>query len=235
MLRACAGRRSTARGSADRFAWQTTRRPTPSSPDGRQVFHDEPSTTVSKLGLRSKQDRQAVGNMEGMQREDLERMLFFEEAKKQAEADVKKDPANGQALTRWGGSLLELAHFRQGAEAYEMIEQAVEKFQAALKLNPKKHDALWCLGNAFTSQGFLNTDSARAQSFFDQAADCFRKALAEEPTNDVYKKALDMTSKAPQLHAELQKQLQTQQIVQVRAGLPPLPAPHSALRGDRLA
>mmetsp|Transcript_14878 Transcript_14878/g.38165 ORF Transcript_14878/g.38165 Transcript_14878/m.38165 type:complete len:205 (-) Transcript_14878:41-655(-) len=156
--------------------------------------------------------------MEGMQREDLERMLFFEEAKKQAEADVKKDPANGQALTRWGGSLLELAHFRQGAEAYEMIEQAVEKFQAALKLNPKKHDALWCLGNAFTSQGFLNTDSARAQSFFDQAADCFRKALAEEPTNDVYKKALDMTSKAPQLHAELQKQLQTQQIVQQAQG-----------------
>eukprot|EP00873_Tetraselmis_striata_P045540 jgi/Tetstr1/465804/TSEL_010425.t2 len=175
-------------------------------------------STATRLGLRSKQDRQAVGNMEGMQREDLERMLFFEEAKKQAEADVKKDPANGQALTRWGGSLLELAHFRQGAEAYEMIEQAVEKFQAALKLNPKKHDALWCLGNAFTSQGFLNTDSARAQSFFDQAADCFRKALAEEPTNDVYKKALDMTSKAPQLHAELQKQLQTQQIVQAQGG-----------------
>ena len=28
-----------------------------------------------------------------------------------------------QALTRWGGALLELAHFRQGSEAYELIQQ----------------------------------------------------------------------------------------------------------------
>jgi Plant specific mitochondrial import receptor subunit TOM20 len=28
-----------------------------------------------------------------------------------------------QALTRWGGALLELAHFRQGVEAYEMIDE----------------------------------------------------------------------------------------------------------------
>lgn len=28
-----------------------------------------------------------------------------------------------QALTKWGGALLELAHFRQGGEAAEMIEE----------------------------------------------------------------------------------------------------------------
>ena len=28
-----------------------------------------------------------------------------------------------QALTKWGGALLELAHFRQGGEAADMIEE----------------------------------------------------------------------------------------------------------------
>lgn len=37
--------------------------------------------------------------------------------------------AGVQALTKWGGALLELAHFRQGGEAYEMIEEAIAKFE----------------------------------------------------------------------------------------------------------
>lgn len=34
----------------------------------------------------------------------------------------------------------------------------------------------------------------------------------QDPTSDVYKKALEMTSKAPGLHAELQKQLREAQV-----------------------
>mmetsp|Transcript_7499 Transcript_7499/g.21215 ORF Transcript_7499/g.21215 Transcript_7499/m.21215 type:complete len:207 (+) Transcript_7499:222-842(+) len=157
---------------------------------------------------------------DGIPKEDLERMLFFDEARKQAQADLKKDPKNAAAFTRLGGALLELAHFRSGNEAYEMIEQAVSKFQSALKINEKKHDALWCLGNAYTSQGFLNTDSGKAQEFFLMAAECFKKAVAEDPNNEVYKKALDMSAKAPQLHAELQKQLHAQQAIQQSQGQP---------------
>ena len=143
--------------------------------------------------------------------EDFERYMFFESARKQAEKDYAKNNQDTQALTRWGGSLLELAHFRQGTEAIELIEAAILKFEEALQINPKKHDALWCLGNALTSQGFLYADAEKAGEFFTKAADNFRKALAEEPNNEVYKKALEMTAKAPALHLELQKQLAQQQ------------------------
>lgn len=117
-----------------------------------------------------------------------------------------------QALTRWGGALLELAHFCHGAEAYEKISTAVSKFDEALAIDPKKHDALWCLGNAFTSQGFLTADSGAAGALFRRAAGCFERALAEDPESEVYRKALEMTSKAPELHEELQKQLHASQV-----------------------
>jgi tetratricopeptide (TPR) repeat protein len=113
-----------------------------------------------------------------------------------------------QALTKWGGALLELAHFRQGGEAYEMIEDAIDKFEKALELDSKRHDALWCLGNAFTSQGFLSSDTTTANEYFTRAGSCFKKAVDHEPSNESYQRALEMSSKAPQLYVELQRQLQ---------------------------
>ena len=74
-----------------------------------------------------------------------------------------------------------------------MIERAVKKFDAALKINPRKHDALWCLGNALTSQGFLFREQSKAEEYFNKAKSCFQRALNEEPTNEIYKKALEMT------------------------------------------
>lgn len=149
--------------------------------------------------------------MESISRDELERMIFFEQAKEQAEQDYEKNSTDTSALTRWGGALLELAHFRQGHEAFDMIDQAVEKFLEALNIDGRKHETLWCLGNAFTSQGFLTTDTEAALEYFDKAADVFAKALKEEPNSEVYKKALEMTQKAPVLHAELQKQLHSSQ------------------------
>ena len=106
---------------------------------------------------------------------------------------------------------MELAHLKQGHESIVCIEEAVERIEQALKIDPRKHEALWCLGNAYTSQGFLHASVEKAQDFFDRASDCFRKACKEDPNNEVYKKALEMNSKAPQLHAQIQKQLQQQQ------------------------
>ena len=76
--------------------------------------------------------------------------MFFEQARAQAQNEYEQDGSNAavslhrkyvvifmsstaswgldslrvcQALTRWGGALLELAHFRQGEDAREMIKE----------------------------------------------------------------------------------------------------------------
>lgn len=146
--------------------------------------------------------------METLGREDIERLMFFEQAREQAEREFKANNQDAMALTKWGGALLELAHFRQGNEAYDMIEEAIAKFEQALAIDARRHDALWCLGNAYTSQGFLSADASSANEYFDKAGECFRKAVDLEPGNDSYRRALEMSGKAPQLYQELQRQLQ---------------------------
>merc|ERR1719316_2504281 len=121
--------------------------------------------------------------MAQMSREDMERLMFFEQARGEAEADWKKNKKDARALTRWGGALLELAHFQQGPQAH------------------------WCLGNALTSKGFLHPDIEVAQGYFDQAKEAFQTAVDLDGENPVYNKALQLTEKAPTLHAELQRQL----------------------------
>ncbi len=56
-------------------------------------------------------------------------------------------------------------------------------------------------------QGFLSGDTGTANLYFDRAADCFKQSVQQEPNNDSYRRALEMSSKAPQLYVELQRQL----------------------------
>jgi len=48
-------------------------------------------------------------------------------------------------------------------------------------VNPKKHDTLWCLGNAHTTQAFLIPDRVEAKVYFDKAAKYFQQAVDEVP------------------------------------------------------
>ena len=59
---------------------------------------------------------------------------------------------------------------------WSIYVDALSKFEEVLTINPGKHQALWCLGNAYSSQAFLNPDSDVAQGLFDKAADYFERA-----------------------------------------------------------
>ncbi|KAF5746931.1 mitochondrial import receptor subunit TOM20-like [Tripterygium wilfordii] len=82
---------------------------------------------------------------------------------------------------------------------------AISKLEEALMVNPKKHDTLWCLGNANISYGFLSPDQGEAGGYFEKASGYFQQAADEDPGNELYLKALEMGARAPELHTELHK------------------------------
>ncbi|ESQ46866.1 hypothetical protein EUTSA_v10027942mg [Eutrema salsugineum] len=136
---------------------------------------------------------------------DIDRLVFFEYARKAAEATYIKNPLDAENLTRWGGAILEISQFQNPSDSKQMLQEAISKLEEALLIDPKKHDALWCIGNAHTSFGFLTPDQAEARDHFDKASLYFQQALEEQPENELYRKSLELTSKAPELHTEVHK------------------------------
>ncbi|KAI3497625.1 hypothetical protein L1887_33064 [Cichorium endivia] len=142
--------------------------------------------------------------MDGAQN-DLERLMIYEHARITAEAEYAKNPTDADNLTRWGGALLELSQYGDINESKKMLKDAVSKLDEALTINPAKHEALWCLGNAHTANAFLTPDHDEAKIKFDQAFQCFEKAVEECPGNEHYLQSLASCAKAPELHKEIHK------------------------------
>ncbi|GAV66503.1 TOM20_plant domain-containing protein [Cephalotus follicularis] len=142
---------------------------------------------------------------------DFDRLLMFEHTRKTAEAAYSKDPLDVDNLIKWGGALLELSQFQNIAESKKMLNDGISKLEEAMLLNPTRHDALWCLGNAHTSYAFLTPDFDEAKGYFDKATEYFQRAVVEDPGNELYIKSFEITAKAPQLHMEVHKQGMAQQ------------------------
>ncbi|KAI9121465.1 hypothetical protein K1719_008498 [Acacia pycnantha] len=141
-----------------------------------------------------------------LQQSDFDRLLFFEHARKTAEAAHAIEPRDAENLTRWGGALLELSQFQSIPESKKMIQDAISKLEEALVVNPRKHETLWCLGNAYTSDAFVNPDQEEAKTCFERASEYFQRAVDVDPENELYQKSLEVAAKAPELHAEIHKQ-----------------------------
>jgi tetratricopeptide (TPR) repeat protein len=148
--------------------------------------------------------------MDGLSREDLDRLHFFQVTREEAEEVYKHSPEDADNLTRWGGALMELAQV-PGVDSTNLMDEAAAKLQMALKVNPKKHDALWCLGNVHTQQGFMVREASEANKYFDKANALFQRALDEEPNNPMYKHGLEMSTKAPGLFQELHEELRARE------------------------
>ncbi|VFQ80025.1 unnamed protein product [Cuscuta campestris] len=146
-----------------------------------------------------------------MEGNDFDRLLFFEHARKTAETVYEKNPRDADNLTRWGSALLELSQFQPVPESKQMIIECISKLEEAILINPQKGDALWCLGNAHTSNAFLTPDKEEARGYFDEAAECFERAVNADPGNELYCKSLEVAARAPELHAEIHKQGAMQQ------------------------
>ncbi|KAL6188213.1 hypothetical protein ACLB2K_039606 [Fragaria x ananassa] len=143
--------------------------------------------------------------------DDFDRLMLSEHSRKTCEAHYAKNPLDAENLIKWAGALLELSQFQSVSDSKIMLDDCISKLEEALVINPTKHEALWCLGNAHTSHGFMNPDLDEARPYFEKASEYFQRAAELEPGNELYLKSIEVTAKAPELHTEIHKQGMAQQ------------------------
>ena len=66
-----------------------------------------------------------------------------------------------EALCNWGAALTDQAKTRQGAEADALLEEAGQKYDAALRIKPDMHEALCNWGNALINQAIKSNEPKR--------------------------------------------------------------------------
>ncbi|KAJ0247493.1 Mitochondrial import receptor subunit TOM20-2 [Hirschfeldia incana] len=143
--------------------------------------------------------------------DDMERVILFDHLRKGCEAQYAKDPLDSDNLLKWAGSLIELAQLQSVPQAKVMLSDAISKLEDVLRLDPGKHQALWCLGNAYTTTAFLFPDADVAKGHFDKAVEYLQRAEDEDPGNEIYRKALNVAIRGPEMLRELKQSGMLQQ------------------------
>jgi tetratricopeptide (TPR) repeat protein len=84
------------------------------------------------------------------------------------------------ALNNWGNALSDWARTKQGEEADRLFQGACEKYEAALKVKPDKHEALYNWGNAL-SDWAKTKQGKEADRLFQRACEKYETALKVKP------------------------------------------------------
>ncbi|KAF8369798.1 hypothetical protein HHK36_032179 [Tetracentron sinense] len=156
---------------------------------------------------------------------DLDRLLFFEHARKTAETTYASNPLDADVqpdeMGRSSARVIAIPK-RPGFEEddercviFMLYLYAISKLEDALLIDPKKHDTLWCLGNAHTSHAFLTPDLDEAKGYFDKASQYFEQAVNEDPGNELYIKSLEVTAKVLSRWKELRAASQENEVQSV--------------------
>jgi len=146
--------------------------------------------------------------------EQMAIMAAMENAKAEAEAQVRADPTNAQAHLQWGAALLELAQLKTADEAKNLVTEAVAKLRRCLELKPSEHKAMWCLGQCHHALGFMTEDREEAEELFATMTQEFRRAVELEPGNPVYQHSVEQARQTLDMWEQIHEQLQHQQRLQ---------------------
>jgi len=91
------------------------------------------------------------------------------------------------AFNNLGNAFLAQARTKQGAEADELFQRAVEHYEAALRIKPDMHEAFSNWGNALLTQA-QTKQGAEADQLFQNAGEKYEAALRSKP--DMHKALL---------------------------------------------
>eukprot|EP00276_Gloeochaete_wittrockiana_P010989 CAMPEP_0184656192 /NCGR_PEP_ID=MMETSP0308-20130426/15932_1 /TAXON_ID=38269 /ORGANISM="Gloeochaete witrockiana, Strain SAG 46.84" /LENGTH=202 /DNA_ID=CAMNT_0027093189 /DNA_START=71 /DNA_END=679 /DNA_ORIENTATION=+ len=123
--------------------------------------------------------------------------------------DDKQRPDDPENLTVWGQCLMELCMFKSGEPTADLITLAVQKLEKAAELRPNSPAILAPLAQALNMTGFNSPDRETANRYFKLSVEKMREVVDLEPDNIEYKKTLENLMRAPEVHEQLLRSLES--------------------------